>query len=279
MSAPSSLSTTPTEHGPVTVRGLYYQAEVAGIPGIDKSKGAYDKVQRQVLLLRRSGDLAYEDIADSTRWMRKPRSYDLVEDALEQTARLYRRNLWRDSDDYVEVWVEKDALAGVILPVTTEYDVPLMPARGYSSETFAFEAVNARADDEREYYVYYFGDFDRSGVDAARSLKEKLERFADDLPDCICDVVFTHVAVTEEQVRSLRFPTRPPKRESTADKAWPHDFACELDAIPPDTLRQMVCECIERHLPRHQLEILKQAERSERATLRLFARDHTGTQP
>ena len=63
--------------------------------------------------------------------MRKPRSYDSVDDALAATARLYRRNLWRDAGEYVEVWSEKDALAGVIYPVTANHDVPLMVARGF----------------------------------------------------------------------------------------------------------------------------------------------------
>jgi hypothetical protein len=51
------------EHGPVTVRGLYYQAEVAA-PGIDKTDSSYVKVQRQVLSLRREGRLSYGDISD-----------------------------------------------------------------------------------------------------------------------------------------------------------------------------------------------------------------------
>ena len=103
------------EHGPVTVRQLYYQAEVAGLPGIDKTDGGYDKIQRQVLNLRRAGRLDYDDIADATRWMRKPRSFDGVEEALADTARSLPRSLWTDAEDYVEIWCEKDALAGVIL--------------------------------------------------------------------------------------------------------------------------------------------------------------------
>src|SRR5262249_47761392 len=98
-----------SEHGPITVRGLYYQAEVAGLPGIGKDDAGYIKVQYQVLKLRREGRLSYDDIADATRWMRKPKSYDSVEEALESTARLYRKNLWADAEDYVEVWIEKDA--------------------------------------------------------------------------------------------------------------------------------------------------------------------------
>lgn len=256
-------------HGPITVRGLYYQAEVAGIPGIDKTESGYGKIQHQVLELRRSGRLAYEHIADATRWMRKPTSYDSVEDALAETARTYRRNLWRDTKDYVEIWCEKDALAGVIYPVTRRYDVPLMVTRGFSSETFAYEAVAQRGDDERNYCVYYFGDFDRSGVDAARALQEKLERFAADAP---FSVIFQTVAVTQEQIEHWNLPTRPHKSESDADKKWPHAYACELDAFDPDTLRQLVETAIDVHLPKHQLSILKAAEESEREMLKMFAR-------
>jgi hypothetical protein len=254
------------QHGPITVRGLYYQAEVAEVPGIDKTEAGYVKVQRQVLELRREGRLAYEEIADATRWMRKPTSYNSIEDALEATARMYRRNLWRDADDYVEIWIEKDALAGVIYPVTAQYDVPLMVTRGFSSETFAYEAIESRGDDERDYYVYYFGDFDRDG---ANSLQEKLKRFAADRPFC---VIFIQVAVTKEQISRLRLPTRPHKKNSAADRLWPHSYACELDAIDPDTLREMVRVCIERHLPQDQLEILKVAEESEREALTMFVK-------
>jgi hypothetical protein len=256
------------EHGPVTVRGLYYQAEVAGIAGIDKDDKSYAKVQRQVLELRREGRLAYEHISDATRWMRKPKSFNGVEDALEATARLYRKNLWAESDAYVEVWCEKDALAGTIYPVTAEFDVPLMVTRGFASETFCYEAIAARDGDNRPYHVYYLGDFDRSGKDAARSLRKKLTRFAED--DGI-EVIFEQIAVTEAQIIDLGLPTRKPKRNSPADRNWAFDFACELDAIPPDDMRDLVKEAIENHLEPETYLVLKVAEESERLQLRMFS--------
>lgn len=149
------------EHGPVTVRQLYYQAEVHGLPGIDKTDQGYVKIQRQVLSLRRESRLDYEHIADATRWMRKPRSFDGIEEALNNAARLYRKALWTDADSYIEVWCEKDALAGVIYPITSVHDVPLMVTRGFSSETFCYEAIAAQAGNDRPYHVYYLGDFDR----------------------------------------------------------------------------------------------------------------------
>jgi hypothetical protein len=251
-------------HGPITVRGLYYQAEVRGLPGIDKQDSSYGKVQRQVLDLRRAGRLAYEHIADATRWMRRPKIYDSEEEALEDCARMYRKNLWRDIGTYVEIWCEKDALAGVIYPITAKYVVPLMVTRGFSSETFCYEAVAAREGDPRPYHVYYLGDFDRAGADAARSLEEKLRRFGED--DGL-EIVFESIAVTQDQVREWNLPTRPPKRESNADKKWPYTFACELDAIPPDDLRNLVERVINEHLPQRELAILKVSEASERENL------------
>ena len=268
------------KHGPVTVRQLYYRAEVEGLAGIEKTDDGYNKIQRQVLDLRRAGRLPYNRIADLTRWMRKPRTYDGVERALQATAQLYRKALWADAESYLEIWCEKDALAGVIYPVTAEYDVPLMVSRGFSSETFCFEAIAAREDDPREYVVWYLGDFDRAGCDAARSLKEKLERFAGEKR---VEVEFRQLAIEEADVvefdasdmtANVRLfdqwrwlPVREHKRKSPADKAWPHAFAIELDAIEPDDLRQMVCAVIDEYLPAEQIEILKVAEESERALI------------
>ena len=57
--------------------------------------------------------------------MRKPRSWDSIEDALEDTARAYRRNLWTDANAYVEIWCEKDALAGVLFDVVLSALAPV----------------------------------------------------------------------------------------------------------------------------------------------------------
>ena len=98
-------------HGPVTVRQEFYAATVAGL--IEKSESGYSKVQAQVLKLRREGKMPYRVIADATRYMRKPRTFDGIEDALQSTARLYRKALWSEE---VEIWVEKSG------QVTAEYE-------------------------------------------------------------------------------------------------------------------------------------------------------------
>jgi hypothetical protein len=157
-------------------------------------------------------------------------------------------------------------VAGVIYEVTSRYDVALMVARGFSSETFCFEAVE-QYDENKTTYVYYLGDFDRSGRDASKSLEEKLQRFAAEKG---IKVVFKGIAITPAQVRKYRLPTRDPKRETKADQNWPHDYACELDAMAPDVMRSLVEQMINRHLPQDRLAVLKVAEQSEREFFKAF---------
>jgi hypothetical protein len=254
-------------HGPITVRGLYYQAEVHGIAGIDKTESGYRKVQAQVLKLRREGRLNYDAIADSSRYMRKPRTYDGWENALRDTARFYRKALWADTDLEVEIWLEKSALAGVVMPVTSEYDVPLMCTGGFSSETFAHEAVARLRDTGRTLVVLALYDFDRSGSDASRSLREKVMRFGREYG---VPVQFRSLGLSADQVQALALPTRPAKVATRADQRWPHDHAAELDAVAPDELRRIVRDAIEEHLPRDQIDYLKSVEALERTALLSF---------
>lgn len=251
---------------PMTVRQVFYQAEVAGI--VEKTETGYDKVQRALVTMRRSGRMPYGWLADSTRLQRKPRTFRDPQAALEETAKFYRKALWADLDQHVEIWLEKDALSGVIYPVTSRYDVPLMVARGYSSLTFLAEA----ADDIRDYaadgartYIYHLGDFDPSGVNAAEKIRDTLNEMAPE-----ADIVFRRLAVTEEQIKRLNLPTRPTKTSDSRAKNFAAD-SVELDAMSPDFLRDLVTVVLDSHLPKKQLEILKAAEASEKATLLSWA--------
>jgi hypothetical protein len=105
---------------PMTVRQVFYQATVRGL--VEKAESGYDKVQNDLTVMRRGDELPYGWLTDNTRWQRKPRSFDNIEEALEETAKFYRKNLWAGAGAYVEIWLEKDALAGVALPVTAMYD-------------------------------------------------------------------------------------------------------------------------------------------------------------
>ena len=156
---------------PMTVRQVFYQATVCGL--VEKTEAGYAKVQTDLTLLRRSGRLPFNWLADNTRWMRKPQTYRSVEDALRDTARLYRKDLWADADAYVEVWLEKDALSGVVYDVTDSFDVPLMVARGYASLSFLHTAAEYIAKVDKPTFIYHLGDFDPSGVNAGEKIEQR----------------------------------------------------------------------------------------------------------
>jgi hypothetical protein len=245
---------------PMTVRQVFYQATVRSI--VEKSEAGYRQVQNDLVLLRRAGDLPYYWLADNTRWQRKPTTYNGIEAALEETARFYRKDLWADADVYTEIWLEKDALSGVIYPVTSAYDVPLMVARGYASLSFLHSAAEYINQLEVPSYIYHLGDFDPSGVNAGEKIEETLRELAPD-----AELFFERVAVTETQIAAWDLPTRPTKATDSRAKHF-GDISVELDAIEPDRLRSIVRDAIEQHLPKHQFNVLKVAEESERELLR-----------
>jgi hypothetical protein len=248
------------EQQPMTVRQVFYQATVKGV--VDKTEAGYTKVQTDLVLMRRSGMLPYGWLVDSTRMQRRPRTYDSVEDALEQTAQFYRKSLWAAAADHVEIWLEKDALAGVVYPVTSLYDVPLMVARGYASLSFLHSSAEYITAIDKPTYIYHLGDYDPSGVNAGEKIEQTLRELAPD-----ADITFRRIAVTPSQIRNWDLPSRPTKTTDTRSKSF-GDISVELDAIPSERLRGLVKTWIEVHLPQRQFEILKIAEESERSILR-----------
>jgi hypothetical protein len=248
------------EMKPMTVRQVFYQATVKGI--VEKSENGYVKVQTNLVRMRKDGDLPYDWLVDHTRARRRPYTHDNIQEALEDTARLYRKALWAKIDAYVEVWIEKDALTGVVEPVTDAHDVSLMSARGYASLSFLSEAAEYIRDLNVPVYIYHLGDFDPSGVNAGEKIEEGLRELAPD-----ADIHFERLAVNEAQILEWNLPTRPTKSSDTRSRNF-GEISVELDAIRPDDLRDLVQKAIERHLPPEEFKVLKVAEKSERRLIR-----------
>jgi hypothetical protein len=258
------------QDNPQTVRQVFYALTVRGV--ITKAEIEYHRtVVRLLVEMREGGQVPFEWIADNTRWMRKPTAFTGIEACLKATAESYRRNLWAAMPVYVEVWCEKDALAGVLLEETKTYDVPLMVARGYSSISFLHSAAMAIKERGKPAYIYHFGDLDPSGIDAARDIEAKLRRYAPE-----AEIHFERPAVTREQVEQWNLPTRPTKQSDTRAKKFGSATSVELDAIPARQLREIVRGCIERHVDQHQLSILRTAEESERELLKKWAGTYGG---
>jgi hypothetical protein len=186
---------------PMTVRQVFYRATVADL--VEKTEAGYTKVQTDLVHMRRAGTLPYSWLADSTRWQRKARAFNNIGEALKDTARLYRKALWADVDAYVEIWLEKDALAGVVWPVVAMYDVPLMVARGYASLSFLHSAAEHINTLKVPTFIYHLGDFDPSGVNAGEKIESTLREMAPD-----ADISFERIAVTPEQITGWSLPSR-----------------------------------------------------------------------
>ena len=164
----AELRETVKEIAPATVRQVYYQAVSRGLI---EDRAGVKLIVRLLTQMRREGELPFSWLADNTRWMPKPSSYGGIGDLLNNTAQLYRRSVWDSQSAYVEIWLEKDALSGVLYKVTGEYDVPLMVTRGYPSLTFLHAAAEAIAEVGKPVHLYYFGDLDPSGVDIPRKVE------------------------------------------------------------------------------------------------------------
>lgn len=258
---------------PCTLRGVYYRVVSAG--AVDKTDAGYNRVGRQLLKLRRSGGIDYRKVTDGTRWIRKPTTWRSMAEKLEHDQRHYRRAMWHDTPDEVQVFVEKDAIAGALLPVTEAWDVPLGVLRGYASESFAHSVARSVADSNLSRsgttFVYQLGDHDPSGLDSWRDFQGKVAGFLEDLaPEVLDYVVFERIAVTTEQIDTLGLPSRPTKKKDSRAAGF-EGGSVEVDAIPAPTLRQIVEDAILRHVDPHHLDVLRQVEAEEREGLARLA--------
>jgi hypothetical protein len=248
------------QHKPMTVRQVFYQLVSRG--AIAKSENEYKSTVCRLLVdMRRDGTIPFDWIADNTRWMRKPRTYHSLQGMLELTHETYRRSLWDNQDCYVEIWLEKDALAGVLTPITGQWDVPLMVTRGYPSVSYVYEAAIAMQAQQKPAYLYYFGDHDPSGVDINRFVEKQIREIAPDV-----ELHFERVAVNPWQIIDMKLPTRPTKKTDSRSKGFVGE-SVEVDAINPDVLRELCEGCITQHVDGYALQRMEQVEAAERETL------------
>jgi len=248
---------------PMTVRQMYYALVSKGV--YPKTEKGYDSVCYHLLQMRRRGIIPYNFLADNTRWMRKPATYDSVQEFLEIGQQAYRRSLWQNQNAYVEIWCEKDALAGVLYEITRIWDVPLMVTRGFPSETFVYNAAETLKSQTKPVFLYYFGDHDPSGKEIPDNTRQKLLDFG-------ADFEFKQMAITPEQIQDYRLPTRPTKKTDSRAKNW-IGGSVELDALPVTVLRQLVRDSIEQHIDLVALQENERIERLERDTLVEFSKN------
>jgi hypothetical protein len=251
---------------PITLRGLFYRAVSAGVYP-DTSQRHYEQCGRIVLKLRRTRLLPYAWIVDSTRRRLKPSSWSGLDDYAETVAAAYRRDLWARQKDYIEFFVEKDAMAAVIEPVTAKYDVHLNVIRGSVSETFAWNIAAQWHEIEKPITGYYLGDHDPSGLQIEENLESKLRNFSDN------HFLWERIAITDDQFDRpdlLGFPVKPTVQHKIRNR-YISDYGnrcVEIDALPANEVRELVRETIEAHIDQKEWHRLQETERLERESIR-----------
>ena len=177
----------------------------------------------------------------------------------------YSLDLLADHEWSIQVWLEKEALAGVIWPMCQEWDVPLYCARGYASLSFLHEAAKDLERKNRGARIFHFGDYDPSGQDAILTVQRDLIRLAPETAKL--GLEFVIVAVTPEQIAELALPTRPTKKSDT--RAWGFgEESVELDAIEPNVLRQMVTDAFKSQFPEAAREENERRQEAARKKIR-----------
>jgi len=233
----------------ITLRQLYYQLVARQI--IPNHQSHYAKLSRLCVIGRNEGILNEEAFADRLRILDKPASWPDLSSFMDTVKKAYRRDRWQDQERYIEVWTEKDALRGVISPITHEYGVPLLVVRGQVSRTAIYEAYSrfaAKMDEEKQCRLYYVGDYDPSGIGIFRSLVERLRNHSHGEGE---KIEFYRPALTQVQIEKYNLPTDPAKESDPNYKRFVKehgDLSVELDSLPPEILTELIKSCIEANI-------------------------------
>lgn len=168
------------EAGIVSVRQLHYALSVAELA--PNTKGSYQAASRLCTLGRYAGILDWDAIEDGTRGAYKTTSWENVDQAIQNTLENYRKDRWKDSPYYVEVWVEKRTMINLFYFITNKYDVHLISGGGFNSASAIWEAVRRlMPKQKKKIIILYYGDFDPSGDFMNEDVENRLKEFGLDV--------------------------------------------------------------------------------------------------
>lgn len=221
----------------LTLRQLYYQMVSRGY--IENSDRSYKNFGNVINDGRLCGLIDWDRIVDRTRNLQANSHFRDPSDIMETAAASYQIDKWKNQPNRVEVWVEKDALIGVIEVPCRRLDVSYFAARGYTSQSEMWEAAR-RLQRYRDWgqtpIVLYFGDHDPSGIDMTRDVIDRFKLF-------VGGVDVERLALNWDQVERYNPPPNPAKMTDTRAKAYIAEFgksSWELDALDPTTLAGLI---------------------------------------
>ena len=229
----------------LTLRQLYYQFVARG--KIENSQKSYKRLGELISNARLAGLVDWGAIEDRTRSVRGRDHWDCPAGIVEDAAGWYARDLWRDQDYRPRVWIEKDALVGVIEGVCVELDVPYFSCRGYTSQSALWRAAQLMRGLPfgQTPVVVHLGDHDPSGMDMTRDITERLKLF------CGQAVAVERIALNYDQIKQFNPPANPAKLTDSRAAGYVHKYgfdSWELDALNPTVIAGLIRAEIEGYI-------------------------------
>lgn len=246
----------------LTLRQLYYQ--FVSRNWITNTERSYKNLGNCISDARLAGLIDWDAIEDRVRVPRMASEWQDVESLVESAIAAYRLPRWKGQENYVELWVEKDALAGVLEPLSQRYHVTLMVNRGYSSQSAMYEsAVRFKQKKKRRLHLLYLGDHDPSGEDMVRDVADRLVTFG-------APVNVRKIALTMAQVEEYNPPPNPAKMSDSRAQAYVDQHGAEsweVDALPPNVLEDLIREAIEDLFDADLMDEIKDQEEKDKEAL------------
>lgn len=255
----------------LTLRQLYYQLVSRDI--IANKQSEYSKISSILVKGRMAGLVDWAAIEDRIRVPYLPYWVIDIPDAIQDTVSSYRLNRQKGQSTYIEVWVEKDALSGVLKRITSRYHVNLIVNRGYSSASAMYDAYKRFKRAERMSKtgaILYLGDHDPSGLDMLRDVTERLAEFG-------VTPEIHHIALTADQIKEYNPPPNPAKITDPRAKWYLKNYgntSWEVDALPPKVLSDLLVNTIEYFIDLEIYAAVLEQEKRDIEELEIFANDY-----
>ena len=241
----------------VTLRQLFYR--LVATEALPNTKVAYQTLSKVTAEARREG--AFPALIDRTRSIHRYRTFPGPDEARDWLCRTYRRDRTEGQEFSVYLGVEK---AGIVEQLETwfgDLGVPILALGGYSSQTYVDEIAADIDEQGRPAILIYAGDFDPSGEDIQRDFIGRVGRFEE----------VVRVALTSQQVEEYDLPEQMGKAKDTRAGRFIARHGrlvqVELDALPPDVLRQLFADAIDSYWDDEACAAAVERERGEVARL------------
>jgi len=229
----------------LTLRQLYYQFIARGwIKNVERE---YKRLGAIINDARLAGLIDWDRISDRTRELEEKARWDDPSHVIREVARQYRTDVWAGQTYRPEVWIEKDALVGVIAGVCEVLSVPYFSCRGYVSQSSMWEAGQRLAgyqDGGQETIVLHLGDHDPSGIDMTRDIQARLDMF-------VGNVEVRRLALSMAQVSEYKPPPNPAKITDSRFAGYLAEYgreSWELDALQPQVIADLIRDAIQGDL-------------------------------